>query len=249
MGTIVAIGGGEIKDLETLAIDRRVVELAGKPHPRALFIPTASGEPEDYYATFCRVYGGELGCKPDVLHLLRKRPSPPIIAQQIASADLIYVGGGNTLRMMKMWRKHGVDILLSEAYQRGVVLSGISAGAMCWFTGGHSDSRSFAGDDSAWSYVRVRGLGLVNLLYCPHVLSENRLEHFQQFMGKYPQMGIACDDNAALEIVDNRYRLITSKSGAQAFRIYRRRGSTIITEPLEPTTDYQPLSHLLEKST
>lgn len=96
MKKLVAIGGGELKDLDTLLIDREIVKLTGKKHPRALFIPTASGDADGYWQTFQKVYGEMLGCKPEVLYLVRETPSRKEIKEKILGADLIYVGGGNT---------------------------------------------------------------------------------------------------------------------------------------------------------
>ena len=140
MGKIVAIGGGELKDLDTLSIDREIVSLTGKKHPTALFIPTASGDAEGYWKTFQGIYGGMLGCKPEVLYLIKENPVKREIEEKILGADLIYVGGGNTMKMLKAWRKKGVDKLLKKAYGQGIVLSGLSAGAICWFAYGCSDS-------------------------------------------------------------------------------------------------------------
>ena len=108
---------------ETLAIDRKIVCLTGKGSPKALFIPTASGDSPRYWQSFQEVYGEELGCESDVLYLLGVSPTKEELEQRILSADLVYVGGGNTLKMMRRWRKLGVDKVLKEAYRRGIVLS------------------------------------------------------------------------------------------------------------------------------
>ncbi len=122
MGKIVIIGGGEIGNYETLLFDKRNVELTGKKHPKTLFIPTASGEPEGYIKRFNKVYGKRLGCKTDVLYLLKAKPTKKELRQKILSSDLIYVGGGNTFKMIKRWRFLGVDKILRKAYKRGIVL-------------------------------------------------------------------------------------------------------------------------------
>jgi dipeptidase E len=143
MGKIVAIGGGSMVELETLGIDEEVVRLAGKPRPKALFIPTASSDNPERWDIFQQVYGERLGCDTDVLLLLGMSLAPQELEEKILSADLIYVGGGNTLKMMRRWRWLGMDRLLEQAYSRGTVLSGLSVGAICWFRYGHSDSMSF----------------------------------------------------------------------------------------------------------
>ncbi len=246
MGKIVAVGGGDLRDAATRAIDQRIIKLTGKKRPQALFIPTASGDAVDYYHSFRAEYGQQLGCTTDVLYLIlpQERPDSAAIAAKIAAADLIYVGGGNTLRMMKLWRRLGVDALLTAAYERGTVLSGISAGAICWFTGGLSDSRSFASTDEDWSYIRVRGLGLVNALFCPHVDAENRLEPFEQLMQKHRLIGLGCDDCCALEIVDGRYRFMAARVGARGYRVRRKLGR-VVSEAIEPADGFQSLDDLL----
>jgi dipeptidase E len=242
MGKIVALGGGELREGATRAIDARIVELSGRAHPKALFIPTASGDAENYAEIFRVQFGEALGCETDTLYLLNKRPAPDEIAAKIQAADVIYVGGGNTLRMMKLWRKLGVDALLRQAHARGTVLSGISAGAICWFDSGHSDSRSFAAE-GAWNYIRVRGLGLVDVLYCPHIDAENRLSSFQQFVGKHRVVGLGCDDCCALEIVDDTWRVIASRVGAKAYHVSVR-GGQVVTDILQPGGSARPLAEL-----
>jgi dipeptidase E len=244
MGKIVAMGGGELRDLETFPMDARVVELTGKTQPRALFIPTASSDALGYAETFQQIYGDKLGCETDVLWLLKANVSFSGIAEQIQAADLIYVGGGNTLKMLRRWRLLGVDNLLEAAYQRGTVLAGLSAGAICWFAYGHSDSMGFY-QSEGWQYIRVRALGLVNAIFCPH-LNGDRRSNFTQFMGKYNAVGIGVEDNCAIEIIDGQYRIITSKDGAKAYKIYRTRGQ-VITQEIEQRETHQPLTALLEK--
>src|SRR3989338_8931348 len=105
---VVTIGGGSLEKTHTLAIDREIVCLTGKKHPRALFIPTASSDDCGYWKIFQKIYGKKLGCKADVLFLLRETPAFQEIRSKILSADLIYVGGGNRLKMMRRWRYLGV---------------------------------------------------------------------------------------------------------------------------------------------
>lgn len=231
MRKIVAIGGGSLQAKETLEIDKEIVKLTGKERPKALFIPTASGDDENYCATFKEVYGQQLGCEVDTLLLLKDTLSYEEIAVKILSADLIYVGGGNTLMMMRKWRFLGVNELLKKARDSGKVLAGVSAGALCWFEYGHSDSMSYykageAGKD--WEYIRVKCLGFVDrITLCPHYHGENRDEHFQDMIKKMGGIGIALDDNCALQIVDNKYRVISTKHGANAYKVYKTRAKTI----------------------
>jgi len=138
MKKLVAIGGGHIGRLgavSTTPIDREIIRLAGKKNPRLLFVPTASDDSEPYCEIAKKYFGG-LGCAVSVLYLVREKPALKEIRKKIFDSDIVYVGGGDTLKMMRIWRKLGVDKVLKLAYQKGVVLSGKSAGAICWFDSG-----------------------------------------------------------------------------------------------------------------
>ncbi len=211
---IIAIGGGSLKKKQTLPIDRYIVQLTGKKSPRALFIPTASVDPPDYCEAFDLVYGELLGCRTDSLLFYRRLGDRAAAAGKIRSADLIYVGGGNTLRMMKMWRRLGIDKLLVKAGKQGKVLAGLSAGAICWHEWGHSDSRAYSGKKN-WSYIKVRSLGLLPGLYCPHLDSEKRHTSFKKMIAREKMIGIACDNCAAVHYDDSGATCITSRPKAR----------------------------------
>ena len=247
MGKIVAIGGGDMAEGETLAIDKEVVSLTGKSRPRALFIPTASNDSSEYWKGFQGVYGQELGCVTDVLYLLDVSPTKAELEQKILSADLVYVGGGNTLKMMRRWRWLGVDGILRDAYSRGIVLSGLSAGCICWFNWGHSDSMAFYHPER-WRYIRVRGMGLVGALCCPHFDSDmagvKRKEDFQQMVRKHSDVGIGIDNNCAVEVVDDTYRVITSQAAAGAYKLLNR-SEEVLAQRLDQKEEFESIAQLL----
>ena len=246
MGKIVAIGGGEIKDLDTLPIDKEIISLTGKQHPKALFIPTASNDAEGYWQTFQKVYGELLGCKTEVLYLVKENPIQKEIEDKVLGADLIYVGGGNTLKMLRTWRKYGVDKILRRAYEKDIVLSGLSAGAICWFRYGCSDARKFSNPLDA-SFMRIKGLGLINATVSPHHISEqHRDEGLVKLMQNTPGMAIALDDNCAIEIAGDSYRILHSKEGVTAKKVYYSQGK-MHREKLRVDKRYLPLSQLLKK--
>lgn len=227
MKTIVAIGGGELGELETLPIDRVIVKLARKKHPKALFMPTASNDAFGYWQTFQAVYGKKLGCEIDVLFLIREKLSRKQIEAKILSADIIYVGGGNTLRMLRVWRKHSVDKLLRKAYEKGVILSGVSAGAIAWFRYGSSDSRRFMGSGKVTnSLMRVSALGLLPLTLSPHHLREKKLRDpgIQEIMQRTPGVALALDDCSAILIQGDRFEILRSKPGVGIKKVFRRKG-------------------------
>ncbi|MES2309988.1 MAG: peptidase E [Verrucomicrobiota bacterium] len=225
---IVAIGGGEMKSRETFKIDQFIVELTGKQNPRALFIPTASGDAVGYWNTFQNIYEKALGCRTDSLFLLSRDRTKNCFEEKILNADLIYVGGGNSLKMMKLWRRLGVDRLLEKAGKRGSVLSGLSAGGICWHERGHSDSLSFS-SQKEWSYIRVKGLGFRKGIFCPHLDAEKRRKPFLQMMMRHGGIGIACDNNAAVWYDDEKAVVKTSHAKAMV-SLFRGKKGNIVEE-------------------
>lgn len=246
MKKLVAIGGGEIKDLDTLPIDKEIVRLTGKSHPKALFIPTASNDAEGYWQTFQKIYGEKLGCKPEVLYLIKENPTKREIEEKIFGSDLIYVGGGNTLKMLKIWRKSGVDKLLKRAYERGIVMSGLSAGAICWFRYGCSDSRRFSNPKDN-SFMKIKGLDFFNLTLSPHHIREpQRDKGLIRLMQNTSGIAIALDDNCAIEIVGDNYKIISSRKRVGAKKIYYLKGKSYKNE-IKETKNYSALSDLMIK--
>jgi dipeptidase E len=235
--TIVAIGGGEIGARETLPIDREIIRLSKKKNPRLLFIPTASSDSEIYWKQVQEYFGGFLKCRTDVLFLIKEKLSRDQIRTKIAAADIVYVGGGNTLQMMRIWRRLGVDKLLVSAYEKGTVLSGISAGAICWFDSGHSDSMSFY-HPPKWKYINVRGLGIIPGINCPHYNGKTRgiprRKNFQNLIRKIGRTGIAIEDHCAIVFRDGRvFKVLAAKPSARAYRVFRR-GRDVVEEQLAP---------------
>jgi dipeptidase E len=247
---IIAIGGGEIRRKGTVPIDREIIRLTNKKHPKLLFVPTASSDSERYWKHVQEYFGGFLNCKTDVLFLLANRTSKENIEIKIRWADVIYVGGGNTLQMMRVWRRFGVDKMLKAAYENGTVLSGISAGAICWFDSGHSDSLSFSNPRN-WHYINVRGLGLVKGIHCPHYNSRTRgvprRKNFREMIRRTGGIGIAIENNCAIEFVDGRsYKVITSKDYARAYRVYND-GGRIRTEQIRRQEQLAPIETLYQR--
>ena len=245
--TIVAIGGGNIRTRGTAAIDREIIRLSRKKHPNLLFIPTASSDSEIYWRHIQEYFGKFLKCKTDVLFLTRDRPSKTRIRRKILSAHIIYVGGGNTLKMMRLWRRLGVDKLLKQAYEKGTVLSGISAGSICWFDSGHSDSMSFY-NPRKWKYINVKGLGLIKGIHCPHYNSRTRgvprRKHFREMIRRTGGTGIAIENNCAIEFIDNRfYKVLRSKTYAKAYKVYQR-AHEVISEQIPQQEKLAPIKSL-----
>jgi dipeptidase E len=158
------------------------------------------------------------------------------IETKLFGADIVYVGGGNTLYMMRVWRRLGVDRILKAAYHRGTILAGVSAGAICWFDSGHSDSMSFY-NPQHWNYINVRGLGLVRGIGCPHYNGGScgvpRRRAFREMVRTTGGMGIAIENNCAIAFIDDRYyRVIRSNDRARAYRVYKKRGGDVVAEQI-----------------
>ena len=129
-------GGGFTMEPDNPALDDFVLSLAGAREPRVLFLPTASGDPTAQIAAFHARFG-DRACRAEHLSLFRLHGMrPPARARSCSSRTSIYVGGGSMRNLLAIWRAHELDRLLREAWERGIVLAGLSAGAMCWFEGG-----------------------------------------------------------------------------------------------------------------
>ncbi len=224
---IISIGGGKLALRQTLPIDRFIVGLTRKKKPRALFIPTASGDDAEYCEIFDRIYGRKLNCQVDCLKLLGRQGERDNLAKRILAADLIYVGGGNTMRMMKLWRKIGVDKLLKRAGQQGTILAGLSAGAICWHRWGHSDSMSFSAGDKGWAHIRVRSLDFIPYLYCPHLDGEKRHDSLAAMLRR-GETAVACDNNAAIFYGPHGARSITSRQRARTHIYHKSRDGLVV---------------------
>jgi dipeptidase E len=247
---IVAIGGGKIgwgaTPSQVMPISREIIRLSGKKKPRLVFIPTASSDDKSYARMVQGHFGGKLGCQVDVLYLHKLNPSLNEIRKRILAADIVYVGGGNTLMMMNRWKKLGVDKVLKEARRKGKVLCGTSAGAICWFRQGNSDSRKY--HDPKAGLIKVTGLSFVDALACPHYDAEiDRKPDLKKMMKKTAGVSIAMDNCAALEVVGDQYRILHSKPQAAVYRVYWSRGK-FFQEKLPRDNQFRPISKLFLKT-
>lgn len=240
---ILAIGGGELRERETLPLDEEMVRMTGKAHPRALLLPTASGDSPDYLPVFRSVYADVLGCAADALYLLSE-PGGDVVESMIAEADLIYVGGGNTKMMLEVWRRLGVDVLLRRATEAGTVLGGVSAGAICWFQYGNSDAPLFEGRTDIRT-CRIDGLGFVDAAACPHTTrEEHRLAEFEAMMRDTPGVGLGLDDLCGLQIEDSKYRVLSAGAGAGLHKV-RWVDGEFVHEFVAPHEDWRELGELI----
>ena len=215
MGRIVAIGGGELDT--THAINHYIISMAGKQRPTLLFLGTASHDAEGYIAAVHSEFEG-LGCAVTELCLAASACSEDEIGQKLRQADIIYVGGGDTAFMMETWKKYGVDQKLRTIYREDrAVLSGLSAGAMCWFRCGHSDSSVFwKGDTIGYGWLNDL-LDLYPYALCPHY--DERVESFDEMIREKPFPGLALEENVAFVEQNGQISFVASVNSAKAYWI------------------------------
>lgn len=200
MSRILAIGGGEIKNRDTIMIDEYIAgeakKAAGDRRACGLFVPTASHDCMPYYNTFHKVYTGLFDIKTDVALTIRQDFDSEKMKAKFEKADFLYVGGGNTVFMLEHWRKTGLLQYIREAYERGVLIAGLSAGAICWFDEMYSDS-VVEGE-----YAMYPGLGWIKGKISPHY--DERMLDFDDIVlyNRFRAWGI--ENNAAVEFLDGR---------------------------------------------
>ena len=218
---LVAIGGGKIPkwsfttkddkeiEYETKEIDQEIVRLSGKVKPRFLFIGTASRDNETYYEAIKEIYEG-LGAVVQQLSLEEfnemhetKEEFINRIREIILSADIIYIGGGNTAKMMRIFKRSKVNEYLKLAYERGIILTGLSAGAMAYFTNGYSDSNRSTNPEASLTLVKC--LNIITYCFCPHYNEEER-KSFDEFVANKHFNGLALEDNTALVYIDDQIK-------------------------------------------
>jgi dipeptidase E len=226
---VVAMGGGGFSmEPDNPLLDDEILNLArasrGRRRPRICFIPTASGDSLAYVAEFYAAFAR----RTDADHLALFNRTVDDIEGLLLHQDVIYVGGGNTENMLAVWRVHGVDRALRTAWESGVVMAGLSAGSLCWFEGGTTDSFGVG------LAPLFGGLGLLPGSHAPHYDGEaTRRGHFQRLIaeGVLPA-GYAADDGAGLVFHGTQLaEVVTSRPMARGYRVERgAAGEAVETE-------------------
>jgi peptidase E len=224
---IVAIGGaGLSKEPDNLLLEQYILKLANKEKPKICFVPTASGDAQSYIDRFDTAFA-QLPCEPS--HLLLFRLETADLRSFVLEQDIIYVGGGNTKNLLALWKDWGLDTIIREAWERGVILAGWSAGSICWFEQGVTDS--IPGELTV-----LRCLGFLKGSNCPHYDGElERKPSYHRLLAEgLISEGYAADDGVALHFWETRLeRIVTSRPHAKAYRL-EKVGETVKESPLEP---------------
>jgi dipeptidase E len=210
---IVAFGGGGFSmESGNPLLDDYVLGLTRAERPRVCFLPSASGDADHYIVRFYRAFSAHR-CEPTHISLFRREQGPEDLRRHLLSQDLIYVGGGSVVSLLGVWRAHGIDAILREAWEAGVVLCGLSAGSLCWFaeavTGFHGAPK------------RLEGLGLLPFSNCVHYeRGGKRRESYHRFLLEGMRGGYAAEDGAALHFTGTELsRVVASRPQARGYRL------------------------------
>lgn len=201
-------------DTGNFRLEEYIVEASGAPRPRICYVATASGDDPGHVARFYDSYG-RFDVRLGSLTFFKRTPAD--LREFLFEFDVVHVGGGNTRSMLAVWREWGFDSVLREAYERGILLCGSSAGAICWFEAGVTDS--IAGE-----LTPLGCLGFLAGSYCPHYDAEkDRRPSYQRLVAQSRiAPGIACDDGAGAHYVDEKLeRIVGARPNARGYRLER----------------------------
>lgn len=227
---IIAVGGGAFSEGE-LRLERYILKQASADCPSIGFISTATGDADAYIVRFYDACG-RLACQSSHLALFKRTPN---LREWVFAQDVIFVGGGNTKSLLGVWREWGLDEVLRDAWQRGTVLSGVSAGAICWFEQGSTDSYA----------DRLRALNCLGFLpgsCCPHYDAEEERRPTLHRMIEEGEIapGIALDNDTAAHYVGTELRrVVTVRPDARGYELRVTDGS--VEESPLPAVDLREL--------
>ncbi len=205
-------GGGFSMEPDNLKLDNYLLSLVKKDKPKVCFISTASGDSKEYIERFYNSFSS-LSCEPSNLALYR--PPEGDLREFVMDKDIFYVGGGNTRNLLVLWKEWGLDLLLKEAWEKGAILAGISAGSICWFDQGLTDSVT-------GKLLPLNCLGLLKGSNCPHYDGEveRRPSYQQSILSGSMKNGIACDDGVAAHFINGELsKFVSSRETANAYRV------------------------------
>ncbi|KQU12948.1 peptidase [Bacillus sp. Leaf13] len=213
MRQIIALGGGGFSmEPDNPLLDLYILKQVMKSKPKICFIPTASGDSDNYISRFYNFFN-EQNCKPS--HLSLFKPPTRELDSFILEKDIVYVGGGNTKNLLTLWKEWGLDDILKRAWNQGVILAGVSAGSICWFEEGVTDS---FGD----GLEPIKCLGFLKGSNCPHYDGEieRRPAYHKLVESNKIQSGIATDDGVAIHYKEQEIsKIVSSRPNAKAYRV------------------------------
>ncbi len=224
---IIALGGGGFSmEPDNPLLDDYILKQAGKEEPKVCFIATASGDAEGYINKFYTHFNKK-NCTPSHLSLFMGKTDD--IEGFILNQDIIYVGGGNTRNLLVLWKEWGLDKILIKAYNKGIILSGLSAGSICWFEEGLTDSIPN-------QLNKLKCLEILTGSNCPHFDGEKERQDIYKgkILNGEMKEGIACDDGVGLHYINNKLEyVIASNTSGNAYK-YTVNNDILSEEVLKP---------------
>lgn len=226
---LILIGGGDIgrnnTKYETKEIDEEIVRLTDKEKPNFLFIGLASSFADSYYKIIKDIYKN-LGCETGKISN-KTLTHMEVVEQKIKEANIIYIGGGDTVKLVNTLKETGMDKMLINAAKSGCVLAGISAGAITYSKYGLSDTEIMEGVSN--NYVKVDGLDFINYMFVPHFSSDPKKKaDLEKVLKENKSVKALCTDNcAAVEFINNDMKIIKSNKDASVFEAYYDNGLKI----------------------
>ena len=222
---IIAIGGGDMREKTTINIDEYIASLAkkraGEKRAYGLYVGTASHDFMPAFNTFRKTYTSVFDVKADCLLLENIETSDERIDEKLSKADFIYVSGGDTLYMLKKWEERGLIKKLISAYERGVIITGRSAGAICWFEQMYTDSEMLNGVSD--EYKLYKGLGVIKGTCSPHY-NLRTADFDSAIVNNDIETSYAIEDNSAIEFINGVFTKSIS-SGGNSYIISQKSGS------------------------
>ena len=220
----MAFGGFALADEDDRGLESELLRMTGKERARVCFLPTASADDADYTVIFYEAFSG----RADPTHVVFHPWPPKDLRERIVGSDLVFVGGGNTANMLAIWRVHGVDAMLREAWEAGTILCGASAGMICWFEAGVTDS--FGPD----LYGMRDGLGFLPGSACPHYDGEElRRPRYHELVREGFPAGYAAEDEVGLVFRGTELaEAVSVAPGKRAYRVELRDGE-VVEAPIE----------------
>ena len=209
-------------------LDDHALALTGAECPRVCFLPTASGDADHYIVRFYRAFPAGR-CQPSHVSLFRRDGGAADLANHLLAQDLVYVGGGSVVSLLGTWRAHGIDCMLRRAWEAGVVMTGLSAGSLCWFEQGMT---AFHGESAP-----VCGMGFLPHSNAVHYDDKpERRAAYLRAVGDGMMAGYGTGDGAALHFVDTELaEVVTSRSKARAFHVTADGETELVSRYLERT--------------
>ncbi|MCM3388801.1 Type 1 glutamine amidotransferase-like domain-containing protein [Ureibacillus chungkukjangi] len=227
MRQIIAMGGGGFSmEPDNLALDEYILKQVNKEIPKVCFVPTAGGDQDNYIERFYRAFHS-LNCETNHLSLFDANFEK--LEEFVFEQDIIYVGGGSTRNMLVLWKEWGLDDILRRAYEKGIVLAGLSAGSICWFEEGLTDPLN-------GPLYKIDCLGLLKGSNCPHYDGENkrRPSYQQLILADEIKAGYGVDDGVALHFIDEALtKTVSSRPEARAYYV-KHEGSEVVESEITP---------------